>query len=216
MIYRYHRTGAATMIPSSSFDKYYTNRHPQSPQPMNDIITENKPNTLEDFIILVTGAFENKCMEMNDNLGKLTSTRTQRHRNIISRIHITSKFEKRRRAIYRVLNELENLRKTMVRAQQMHQSHVNEMRKENYTIRRILSKTETDRIDQKCIVERNTRIIEHAKHCSREIMRTIILKNVHPLKLKLKEALDDFVLFAELIIDMKQREMDAYYDNGTL
>jgi hypothetical protein len=174
---------------------------------MNDIITENKPNRLEDFIILVTGAFENKCMEMNDNLCKLTSTRT--HGDIISRIHMTSKFEKRRRAIYGLLNDLENLRKTIVRAQQMHQSHINEMRKENYTIRRILSKTETDQIDQKCIIERNTRIIEHAKHCSREITRTIILKNIHPLKLKLKEALDDFVLFAELIIDMKQREMDA-------
>ena len=207
MIYRYHRTGAATMFPSSCFDKYFTNRCPQSPQPMNDIITENKPNTLEDFIILVTGAFENKCMEMNDNLGKLTTTRT--HRDIISRIHMTSKFEKRRRAIYSLLNDLENLRKTMVRAQQIHQSHINEMRKENYTIRRILSKTETDQIDQKCIIERNTRIIEHAKHCSREITRTIILKNIYPLKLKLKEALDDFVLFAELIIDMKQREMDA-------
>lgn len=207
MIYRYHRTGAATMFPSSCFDKYFTNRRPKSPQPMNDIITENKPNRLEDFIILVTGAFENKCMEMNDNLGKLTTTRT--HGDIISRIHMTSKFEKRRRAIYSLLNELENLRKTIVRAQQIHQSHINEMRKENYTIRRILSKTETDQIDQKCIIERNTRIIEHAKHCSREITRTIILKNIHPLKLKLKEALDDFVLFAELIIDMKQREMDA-------
>lgn len=207
MIYKYHHTGA---IPSSCFDKYFTNRRPQCPQPMNDIITENKPKTLEDFIILVTGAFENKCMEMNDNLGKLTSTRT--HGDITSRIHITSKFEKRRRAIYGLLNELENLRKTTVRAQQMHQSHVNEMRKENYTIRRrILSKKETDQTDQKRIVERNTQIIEHAKHCSREITRTIILKNIHPLKLKLKEALDDFVLFSKLIIDMKQREceMDA-------
>jgi hypothetical protein len=204
MIYRYHRTGA-TMVPSSSFDKYFPARHPQS---MNDIITENNHNTLEDFIILVTGAFENKCMKMCDNLGKLTGTRT--HGDIISRIDMTSKFEKRRRAIYSSLNELENLRKTMVRAQQIHQSHVNEMRKENYTIRRILSKKETDQIDQKYIVERNTRIIEHAKHCSREITRTIILKNIHPLKLKLKESLDDFLLFAELIIDMKHRcEMDA-------
>jgi len=205
MNYKYHNTGD---FPSSCFDKYFTIR---CPQPVNDIITENKPKTLEDFIILVTGAFENMCMEMNDNLGKLTSTRTHgTHGDIISRIHITSKFEKRRRAIYRLLNELENLRKTMVRAQQMHQSHVNEMRKENYTIRRILSKKETDQTDQKRIVERKTQIIEHAKHCSREITRTIILKNIHPLKLKLKEALDDFVLFAELIIDMKHRcEMDA-------
>lgn len=150
---------------------------------------------------------------MNDNLGKLTSTRTDG--DIISRIHITSKFEKRRRAIYGLLNELENLRKTMVRAQQMHQSHINEMRKENYTIRRrILSKKETDQTDQKRIVERNTRIIENAKHCSREITRTIILKNIHPLKLKLKEALDDFVLFSKLIIEMKQREceMDAEWN----
>lgn len=207
MIYKYHHTAGA--FPSSCFDKYFTIRRPQSPQPMNDIITENKPNMLEDFIILITGAFENKCMEMNDNLGKLTSTRT--HGDIISRIHMTSKFEKRRRAIYGLLNDLENLRKTMVRAQQMHQSHVNEMRKENYTIRRILSKKETDQTDQKRIVERNTQVIEHAKHCSREITRTIILKNIHPLKLKLKEAFDDFVLFSKLIIDMKQREceMDA-------
>lgn len=207
MIYKYHHTGA---FQSSCYDKYFTNRRQKSPQPMNDIITENKPKMLEDFIILITGAFENKCMEMNDNLGKLTSTRT--HGDIISRIHITSKFEKRRRAIYGLLNELENLRKTMVRAQQMHQSHINEMRKENYTIRRrILSKKETDQTDQKRIVERNTRIIENAKHCSREITRTIILKNIHPLKLKLKEALDDFVLFSKLIIEMKQREceMDA-------
>lgn len=220
MIYIYHRTGAA-MVPSSSssssFNKYFPDRHPDS---MNHIITENNPNTLENFIILVTGAFEDMCMKMCDNLGELTSTETSGH--IISRIDMTSNFEKRRRDIYSLLNELENLRKTMVRAQQIHQSHVNKMRKENYTIRRILSKKETDQtdqtdqIDQKCIVERNTRIIEHAKHCSREITRTIILKNIHPLKLKLKEAVDDFVLFAELIIDMKQREMDAYYDNGTI
>jgi len=90
----------------------------------------------------------------------------------------------------------------------MHQSHVNEMRKENYTIRRILSKKETDQTDQKRIVERKTQIIEHAKHCSREITRTIILKNIHALKLKLKEALDDFVLFSKLIIDMKERECE--------
>ena len=212
MIYRYHRTGAA-MIPSSSFDKYFPARHPHS---MNHIITENNPNTLEDFIILVTGAFENMCMKMCDNLGELTTTKTSGH--MISRIDMTSNFEKRRRAIFSLLNELENLRKTMVRAQQIHQSHVNRMRKENYTIRRILSKDKTDQCDQKCIVERNTRNIEHERHCSREITRTIILKNIHPLKLKLEETLDDFVLFAELIIDMKQREMDAYdaYYDGTI
>jgi hypothetical protein len=173
---------------------------------MNHIITENNHNTLEFFIILVTGAFENMCMKMCDNLGELTTTKTSGH--MISRIDMTSKFEKRRRAIYSLLNELENLRKTMVRAQQIHQSHINKMRKENYTIRRILSKKETDQIDQKCMIERNTGNIEHERRCSREITRTIILKNIHPLKLKLKESLDDFLLFAELIIDMKQREMD--------
>lgn len=210
MIYRYHRTGA-TMVPSSSFDKYFPARDPHS---MIHIITENNPNTLENFIILVTGAFENMCMKMCDNLGELTTTRTSGH--MISRIDMTSQFEKRRRDIYSLLNELENLRKTMVRAQQIHQSHVNKMRKENYTIRRILSRDETDQCHQKCMIERNTGNIEHERRCSREITRTIILKNIHPLKLKLKETLDDFVLFAELIIDMKQREMDAYYDNGTI
>ena len=177
------------------FERYFPDQ-----QCDNDVITANKPNELESFIILVTGAFENKCIEIDDNLDKLTTS--------ISRCSMNSKFEKRRKFIYGMLDNLENLRKTMVRAQQMHQSHVNQMQKENYMIRRILTKKTIGQADQVRIIERNIRTIEHAKHCSREITRTVIMKNIFPLKLKLEDALEDFVLFAEMIIDMKIRELD--------
>ena len=54
-----------------------------------------------------------------------------------------------------------------------------------------------ERREREIILERNVRAIENAKRCSREITRTLAIKNIDPTKKKLEEALEKFVLFSE-------------------
>jgi hypothetical protein len=112
------------------------------------------------------------------------------------------KYVKRRRAIYSRLNELQDLRKTMIRSQQIHQSQINKLQKENYKIRSAM-KSDVDETSESrergIILERNMRTIVYAKRSSKEITRTLAIKNIDPTKEKLEEALQDFVLFSEMM-----------------
>jgi hypothetical protein len=49
------------------------------------------------------------------------------------------------------------------------------------------------------VLDRNMRAIAFAKRSSREITRTLAIKNIDPTKEKLQEALEKFVLFSEMI-----------------
>lgn len=112
------------------------------------------------------------------------------------------KYVKRRRAIYSRLNELEGLRKTMVRAQQIQQSQINKLQKENYKIRSAM-KSDVDETsesrERRIVLERNMRAIVYAKRSSKEVTRTLAIKNIDPTKEKLEEALEDFILFSEMM-----------------
>jgi hypothetical protein len=91
----------------------------------------------------------------------------------------------------------------MIRAQQIHQSQINTLQKENYKIRSNVKFSDLvdgtpERREREIILERNVRAIEHAKRCSREITRTLANKNIDPTKEKLEVALEKFVLFSEM------------------
>ena len=171
---------------ANPFEKYYGNEEKNK-------YASRSPTLLNDYITLITGMFEQKCVELEERM------------NSIAR----SKYTKRRHDVYSRLNELEDLRKTMIRAQQIHQSQINKLQKENYNIRSTMKSfnlvtnpfvIETpERREREIILERNVRAIENAKRCSREITRTLAIKNIDPTKKKLEEALEKFVLFSEMM-----------------
>jgi hypothetical protein len=160
------------------------------------------PTLLDNYIVLITGMFEKKCLELEKKMNAMEATDYCMYISIMKPKHA-----KRRRAIYSRLNELEGLRKTMIRSQQIHQSQINKLQKENYKIRSTMKSVnlvtnpfviETpERREREIILERNVRAIENAKRCSREITRTLAIKNIDPTKKKLEEALEKFVLFSE-------------------
>ena len=156
---------------------------------------------LNDYITLITGMFEEKCIELEEKMNS-SSTKSMK-----------PKYTKRRHAVYSRLNELEDLRKTMIRAQQIHQSQINKLQKENYKIR---SEMKADVVEtpenknRRIILDRNMRAIAFAKRCSKEITRTIANKNIDPTKEKLEVALEKFVRFSEMF-----KEKDADTDTDT-
>lgn len=160
------------------------------------------PALLDNYIVLVTGMFETKCIELEKTMNKMEASDYCMYISIMK-----PKYVKRRHAVYSRLNELESLRKTMVRAQQIHQSQINKLQKENYKIRSTMKSdamkpdfVETSESRERGIVlERNMRAIIFAKRSSREITRTLAIKNIDPTKEKLEEALEDFVLFSEMM-----------------
>jgi hypothetical protein len=155
------------------------------------------PKLLDNYIVLITGMFEQKCQEIQKDMNAME--RTEYYMYIL---HMKPKFAKCRHAVYSRLNELESLRKTMVRAQQIHQSQINKLQKENYKIRsemKVESVETSKSRERKIILERNERAIVNAKRSSREITRTLAIKNIDPTKEKLEEALEKFVLFSEMM-----------------
>ena len=165
------------------------------------------PALLDDYIVLVTGMFETKCIELEKTMNKMEASDYCMYISIMK-----PKYVKRRHAVYSRLNELEGLRKTMVRAQQIQQSQINKLQKENYKIRSTIKSdamksdamksdvVETSESRERGIVlERNMRAIVYAKRSSKEITRTLAIKNIDPTKEKLEEALEDFVLFSEMM-----------------
>ena len=160
------------------------------------------PALLDNYIVLVTGMFETKCIELEKTMNKMEASDYCMYISIMK-----PKYVKRRHAVYSRLNELEGLRKTMVRAQQIQQSQINKLQKENYKIRSTMKSdamksdvVETSESRERGIVlERNMRAIVYAKRSSKEITRTLAIKNIDPTKEKLEEALEDFVLFSEMM-----------------
>jgi hypothetical protein len=160
--------------------------------------SSRNPRLLDNYILLIAGMFEEKCLDLEEKMRKMDQMDPM----------LRSQFAKYRRAVYSRLNELESLRKTMVRAQQIHQSQVNKLQKENYKIRsNVKSNAGADVVETSesrergIILERNMRAITFAKRSSKEITRTLAIKNIDPTKEKLEEALEDFVLFSEMIRD---------------
>lgn len=147
--------------------------------------TSMSPSLLDNYIILITGMFESQCQKLQQKMNAME--RTEYFMYIAK---MKSKFSKCRQAVYSRLAELESLRKTMVRAQQISQSQINKLKKENYKIR---SEMKTDNVFG------NMRAIAFAKRSSREITRTLAIKNIDPTKEKLEEALEKFVLFSEMM-----------------
>ena len=153
---------------------------------------------LDNYIVLVTGMFETKCIELEKTMNKMMEAS-----DYCMYISIMKpKYVKRRHAIYSRLNDLEGLRKTMVRAQQIQQSQINKLQKENYQIRSAMKSDVVETLESRergNVLERNIRTIMYAKRSSKEIARTLANKNIDPTKEKLEEALEDFVLFSEMI-----------------
>jgi hypothetical protein len=160
------------------------------------------PALLDNYIVLVTGMFETKCIELEKTMNNMEASDYCMYISIMK-----PKYVKRRHAIYSRLNELEGLRKTMVRAQQIQQSQINKLQKENYKIRSTMKsdamKSDVDETSESrergIVLERNMRAIVYAKRSSKEITRTLAIKNIDPTKEKLEEALEDFVLFSEMM-----------------
>jgi hypothetical protein len=172
---------------ANPFERYYGKEEKNK-------YASRSPALLNEYITLITGMFEQKCVELDEKMNSFAR----------------SKYTKRRHAVYSRLNELEDLRKTMIRAQQIHQSQINKLQKENYkirSIRRFGILVETLEIrEQEIILERNMRAITFAKRSSREITRTLANKNIDPTKKKLEAALEKFVLFSEMF---KEKDADA-------
>ena len=175
------------------FVKYYDTKK----ENLQRISPSMNPSLLDNYIVLITGMFESKCQEVQQKMNAMEKTEYFMY---ISRMK--SKFAKHRQAIYSRLNELESLRKTMVRAQQIHQSQINKLQKENYNIRSELKADVIETLESRergIVLERNMRAIIVAKRSSREITRTLAIKNIDPTKEKLEDALAKFVLFSEMI-----------------
>jgi hypothetical protein len=176
------------------FTKYYDNKKGK----FQRISPSMSPSLLDNYIILITGMFESQCQELQQKMNAME--RTEYFMYIAS---MKSKFAKCRQAVYSRLNELESLRKTMVRAQQINQSQINKLQKENYKIRSEMKSdavTETsENRERRIVLDRNMRAIAFAKRSSREITRTLAIKNIDPTKEKLEEALEKFVLFSEMM-----------------
>jgi len=166
------------------------------------------PTLLDNYIVLITGMFESQCQKTQQKMNEME--KTEYFMYIAS---MKSKFAKCRHAVYSRLNELESLRKTMVRAQQIHQSQINKLQKENYKIRSEMkgassliriNKFSDDVVEtlvgeRGIILDRNMRAIAFAKRSSKEITRTLAIKNIDPAKKNLEEALEKFVLFSEMM-----------------
>jgi hypothetical protein len=178
----------------NSFAKYYDKKNKN----FHRVSPSMSPSLLDNYIILITGMFESQCQELQEKMNAME--RTEYFMYIAS---MKSKFAKCRQAVYSRLAELESLRKTMVRAQQINQSQINKLQKENYKIR---SEMKTDNVletpesrERRIVIDRNMRAIAFAKRSSREITRTLAIKNIDPTKEKLQEALEKFVLFSEMM-----------------
>jgi hypothetical protein len=176
------------------FAKYYGKK--------NDEFKPNgpsrNPKLLDNYIVLITGMFDSQCQELQQKMNEMERTEYFMY---IARMK--SKFAKCRQGVYSRLAELESLRKTMVRAQQINRSQINKLQKENYKIR---SEMKTDDVvetpegrERRIVLERNERAIAFAKRSSREITRTIAIKNIDPAKEKLEDALEKFVMFSEMM-----------------
>lgn len=179
------------------FMKYYDKKQKGEKCKCNSM----NPTLVDNYIILITGMFESKCQELQEKMNEME--KTEYFMYIAS---MKSKFAKYRQDVYSRLNEIESLRKTMIRTQQIHSSQINKLQKENYKIRSAMKATNTDAVmevpenkEQRIIIDRNMRAIAFSKRSSKEVTRTLAIKNIDPAKEKLEATLAKFVLFSEMM-----------------
>lgn len=175
------------------FAKYYDKKK----EKLQRISPSMNPTLLDNYIILITGMFETQCQELQQKMNAMEKTEYFMYISSMK-----SKFAKHRQDVYSRLNELESLRKTMVRAQQTNQSQINKLQKENYNIRSEMKADVVETLESRergIVLERNMRAIVFAKRSSREITRTLAIKNIDPAKEKLEDTLAKFVLFSEMM-----------------
>lgn len=157
------------------------------------------PTLVDNYILLITGMFDSKCQKLQEKMNEMEKTEY-----FMYIANMKSKFAKYRQDIYSRLDEIESLRKTMIRAQQIHSSQVNKLQKENYKIRSVMKSTDAvmeipENKERRIVIDRNMRAIAFAKRSSKEVTRTLAIKNIDPAKEKLEAALAKFVLFSEMI-----------------
>lgn len=179
------------------FSKYYGNRYSIS----------KSTGLLGDYIILVTGRFEEACTDVKKMIYNMGG-------------YFYDKCVKRRKTIYALLNDLENLRKTMVRAQQIQNAQINRLGKENHDLRRNklvrVSRGRTDVMFEDnseiiTMIDKNMRAIADAKRDSAEITRCLA-KNIISAKQNLEAQLDDFAMFAEMVKDRHDMAKSHHHD----
>jgi len=147
-------------------------------------------NLLGDYIVLMITRFEGACRDVKAMIDSMGG-------------YFDGKYVKRRRTIYALLNDLENLRKTMVRAQQIQKAHINRLGKENHDLRRnkLVADIMIDGNSEiKNMIEKNMRAIADAKRDSAEITRCLA-KNIISVKQNLEHQLDDFAMFLAMVKD---------------
>ena len=168
------------------FSKYYGNSYSIS----------KSAGLLNDYIVLMITRFEQACTDVKAMIDFIGG-------------YFDAKYVKRRRTIYALLNDLENLRKTMIRAQQIQQAQINRLCKENHDLRRNklvrVSRGCTDVMFEdnseiKTMIDKNMRAIADAKRDSAEITRCLA-KNIISAKQNLERQLDDFAMFFAKVKD---------------
>lgn len=166
----------------------------------NSFAISKNAGLLNNYIVLMITRFEQACTDVKGMIDFMGG-------------YLDVKYTKRRKTIYALLNDLENLRKTMVRAQQIQKAQINRLGKENYELRSKLSRAELRQKGQvvmqfqeysnsetKTMIDKNMRAITDAKRDSAEITRCLA-KNIISTKQNLEQQLDDFAMFAAKVKD---------------
>lgn len=186
---KYFTNGGTPMTSESTsnpFLKYYGNSYS---------ISKNA-GLLGDYIVLMITRFEQACTDVKAMIDFMGG-------------YFDDKYAKRRRTIYALLNDLENLRKTMIRAQQIQKAQINRLGKENHDLRRnklvrvARGRTEVmfeDNSEIMTMIDKNMRAIADAKRDSAEITRCLA-KNIISAKQNLEAQLDDFAMFSAMVKD---------------
>jgi len=185
---KHFTTKGEPINPSNPFLKYYG----------NSFAISKNATLLGDYIILVTEQFEGACIDIGAMIG--------------FEDEYYSKYIKRRRTIYALFADLENLRKTMIRAQQIQKSQINKLSKENHNLKNKLTRVERGKVvipfqencETKTMISKNIQSIIDAKRHSAEITRCLA-NNIISAKQNLERHLDDFAMFATKVKDQHQK-----------
>lgn len=168
------------------FSKYYG----------NSFAVSKNAGLLNDYIVLMITRFEQARTDVKAMIDFIGG-------------YFDDKYVKRHRTIYALLNDLENIRKTMVRAQQIQKAQINRLGKENHDLRRnklvrvsrgCIDVMFDDNSEIKNMIDKNMRAIADAKRDSAEITRCLA-KNIISVKQNLEHKLDDFAMFSTMVKD---------------
>ena len=173
----------------------------------NSFAISKNAGLLNNYILLMITRFEQACTDVKAMIDFMGG-------------YFDDKYVKRRRTIYALLNDLENLRKTMVRAQQIQKAQINRLGKENHDLRR----NKLVRVARGCtevmfednseiitMIDKNMRAIADAKRESAEITRCLA-KNIISAKQILEHKLDDFAMFSAMVKDRHDMAKSDHHD----